>query len=217
MNPRYTPILIDLDGTIVDSAPGITGSLAWMFEQLGMPVPSHDELLAWVGPPMLDSFRDLAGFNEAQSRHALGVYRRHYAEVGVLNTTPYPGMVEVLRSVHAAGIPLSLATSKPELMARRILESLGVSDAFTEITGASEDETRSAKADVVQEALRRLSVNHELERPIMVGDRIHDVEGAAAHKLQTIFVNWGYGSDAEAATALETVDTADQLLASLGL
>ena len=194
----YSAILFDLDGTIVDSAPGITSSLAYTFETLGRPIPTPSELLAYVGPPILDSFRDLAGFSPEQSAEALAIYRPHYLDEGVYNATVYEGVPEVLRSIHSSGIPLSLATSKPELPATLILEHFGLASLFDIITGASADEVRSAKADVVAEALVRLkAIGADLSNPIMVGDREHDVHGAAAHGVPTIFVEWGYGSPAE--------------------
>jgi len=217
MPPRFTPVLFDLDGTIVDSAPGILASLTWTYEQLRMPVPPPAELLKWVGPPLLDSFRDLAKLDEDESRYALSIYREHYAEVGVFDATPYPGVLDVLRGIHDAGVPLSLATSKPESTARVILDHLGITGAFTEVTGASEDEVRSSKPDVVAEALRRLALRGELPRPVMVGDRIHDVEGAAEHEVPTIFVTWGYGSPAESAGAIAIADTAEELRTELGV
>jgi len=217
MPPRFTPVLFDLDGTIVDSAPGILASLTWTYEQLRMPVPPPAELLKWVGPPLLDSFRDLAKLDEDESRYALSIYREHYAEVGVFDAMPYPGVLDVLRGIHDAGVPLSLATSKPESTARVILDHLGITGAFTEVTGASEDEVRSSKPDVVAEALRRLALRGELPRPVMVGDRIHDVEGAAEHEVPTIFVTWGYGSPAESAGAIAIADTAEELRTELGV
>ncbi|MBN9140417.1 MAG: HAD hydrolase-like protein [Micrococcales bacterium] len=218
MTPRFTPVLFDLDGTIVDSAPGILASLAWTYEQLRMPIPAPAELLKWVGPPILDSFRDLAKLDEDESRYALALYREHYAEVGVLDATPYPGVLDVLRDIREAGVPLSLATSKPESLARTILDHIGIADAFTEITGASEDEVRSSKPDVVAEALRRLAADGDAApAPVMVGDRIHDVEGAAEHEVPTIFVTWGYGSPAEAAGAIAVARTSRELLAELAL
>ena len=89
---------------------------------------------------------------------------------------------------------------------------------FDELTGASDDETRSRKADVVAEALRRLAADGaDLSRPVMVGDRIHDIEGAAENRVPTIFVTWGYGSPAESAGAVAVVDHPAQLLPLLGL
>ncbi|WBU37195.1 HAD hydrolase-like protein [Homoserinibacter sp. YIM 151385] len=214
----WTAILLDLDGTIVDSAPGITASLAHMYEQLGRPVPAPAELLTWVGPPILDSMRDLAGFDAEESALALAFYREHYFEIGALDATPFPGVPEVVREIAAAGIPLSLATSKPEHPARLILDRLELTSCFTAVTGASEDEVRSAKADVVAEALRRLGAGGaDLARVVHVGDRSHDVEGAAANGVPTIFATWGYGSPPEQAGAITAVDTAEELRAALGL
>ena len=214
----YTAILFDLDGTIVDSAPGITATLAYTFERLGLPVPTPAELLAWVGPPILDSFSDLAGFDQEQSHRALGIYRDKYLSTGVYDAALYPGVSEVLAAIGDSDIPLSLATSKPETPARAVLEHFQVADVFDELTGASDDELRSAKKDVVEEALRRLRAGGaDLSRPVLIGDRHHDVEGAAHHGVPTIFVTWGYGAPAEAAGAVAVVDTPAELLALLGL
>lgn len=216
MKPEYSCILFDLDGTIVDSAPGITSSLAHVFEELGLPVPSPAELLAYVGPPILDSFRDLAGFSREESENALAIYRLHYLATGVFDATVYPGVPEVLRSIHESGMPLSLATSKPETPARIILEHYGLLQYFDIVTGASEDEVRSAKADVVEEALARLvAFGADTSRPIMVGDRSHDVHGAAAHDVPTIFVEWGYGTPAEQVGAVAVASDAEELAALL--
>ena len=218
MSRPYTAVLFDLDGTIVDSAPGITATLAYTFERLGLPVPTPAELLTWVGPPILDSFRDLAGFDREQSKRALDIYRDEYLSTGVYDATLYPGIAEVLRAIGESDIPLSLATSKPETPARAVLEHFRVADVFDELTGASDDERRSAKKDVVEEALRRLRVGGaDLARPVLIGDRHHDVDGAAHHDVPTIFVTWGYGSPAEAAGAVAVVDTPAELLPLLGL
>ncbi|QEO09080.1 HAD hydrolase-like protein [Protaetiibacter larvae] len=218
MLPRPTAVLFDLDGTIVDSAPGIVSSLAHTLEQLGLPVPTPAELLAWVGPPILDSFRDRAGLDHEESLRALAVYRTHYRAVGILDAAPYPGVVDAIRAIHAAGIALSLATSKPESSATVILEGIGVIDAFDELTGATEDETRSAKADVVAEALRRLTADgFDVSGAVMVGDRILDIEGARANGLPTIFASWGYGAPAEAAGAIAVVADAGELRRALGI
>ena len=118
----------------------------------------------------------------------------------------------MLEAICKRGIPVSLATSKPELPATNMLNAYGLSRYFDVITGASEDETRSAKADVVAEALRRLAaIGADVSRPVMVGDRIHDVEGAAAHNVPTIYVEWGYGSPAEQAGAIATAATPEDL------
>jgi len=208
MAAPFTSILFDLDGTIIDSAPGITATLTYTFETMGLPVPSPAELLAYVGPPILDSFRDRAGMSLGEAAEALAIYRPRYLESGALNSTVFPGVADVLRAVHAAGIPLSLATSKPETPATLMLSHFGLIDEFDIITGASDDEVRSSKQDVVAEALVRLTAfGADLTRPVLVGDREHDIEGAAANGVPTIFVDWGYGSAAEQAGSIAVART----------
>lgn len=208
MKSEYSCFLFDLDGTVLDSAPGITSCLAYTFETLGLPIPSASQLRAFVGPPMLESFRVITGLDAAQSREALTVYREKYLDDGAYDASPFPGIGPLLRRIHASPIPLSLATSKPELPATLMLEHFNLARFFDVITGASADESRSSKADVVAEALRRLeATGADISRPVLVGDRIHDVEGAAVHGVPTIFVTWGYGSVAERKNAIAVVDS----------
>jgi phosphoglycolate phosphatase len=216
VNPTLTrtwsAIIFDLDGTITDSAPAITSSLARTFATLGRPVPSAAELLAYVGPPLLAAFREYAGMTPTEAAEALTVYRTDYQGPASLDTAVFPGVAGLLERIHQAGIPLALATSKPESHAIKILEHFDLAKYFTVMVGASEDETRSAKADIVAEALNRLSAaGADLSSPVMVGDRGYDAEGAAANGVPAILVEWGYGSPAEAAGATAVVHSADQL------
>jgi phosphoglycolate phosphatase len=212
MNPQWTCILFDLDGTILDSAPGITATLAWTFGRLGRPIPRPAELLAYVGPPILDSFRDLAHMSPTESAEALEIYRGRYLEHGTLDSAVYPGVAELLERIAASDVPLSLATSKPERPAIKMLDRFGLTQYFDAITGASEDEVRSRKADVVAEALTRLELlGADISAPVMVGDREHDVHGAAERGVPTIFARWGYGSVDEEVGAIAVATTAEQL------
>ena len=207
----WSTVLFDLDGTIVDSAADITASLAHMFTELGLDVPSDEVLRSYVGPPLLDSLRLTAGFDDAEAWEALNVYRDHYGE-HFLRSPVFPGVAGLLERLHAAGIPVALATSKPESMARQVLDHAGLSQYFTEITGASDDEELSTKADVVREALRRLQAKGiDTSNAVMVGDRGYDTLGAAANGVPTILVEWGYGSPAEAADTIAVVHSTDQL------
>ncbi|MFT4123057.1 MAG: HAD hydrolase-like protein [Microbacteriaceae bacterium] len=213
MTSPYSCVLWDLDGTIVDSAAGILASLRHTYRALGRAVPDDTELMLWVGPPIMDSFRDLAGLDPEESARALAVYREHYITRGARHSPVFPGMPRVLWTVHDAGMPTSLATSKPETSARIILERDGLVDAIDVLTGASADETRSAKKDVVAEALRRLAAaGVDVSSPVLVGDRIHDVEGAAANGVPTISVTWGYGDDEEHAEAIAVAREPGELI-----
>lgn len=216
--PPFSAILLDLDGTITDSAPGITDTLAYTFERLGLPVPPLAELIHWVGPPIMESFTDRGGLDLATAERALVIYRERYLDRGAYDATLFDGMGRLVRDIAEAGIPLSLATSKPEIPATLMLEHFTIAHYFTVITGASADEVRSAKADVVAEALARLeAVGADLSNVVMVGDRIHDVEGAAVHGVPTIAVTWGYGTDAERAQAAAVASTTGELRSLLGL
>lgn len=208
----WTCVLFDLDGTLTDSAPGITSSLTQTFTTLGLPVPDEAGLLAYVGPPLLESFRTFAGMSELEALNALTVYRDAAVSRDLHDNAVFPGVVGLLRSLSDAGIPVAVATSKPESRAIRILEHFGIADYFQVIAGASEDESRSTKTDVVAYALDRLrDLDVDLSRAVLVGDRSHDVEGATANGIPTILVEWGYGSPAEADGAMAIVHSADQL------
>jgi phosphoglycolate phosphatase len=213
MTSPWTCILFDLDGTIADSAPGITASLGHVFAELGRPVPTQEELRQWVGPPILDAFRDRAGMTPEESAVALAIYRDHYLDRGTKESPIFDGVPNVLRSIHAAGVPLALATSKPEFPASVILDHGNLTQYFRVMSGASIDEIRSAKKDVISEAMTRFRmIGVDVSRPVMVGDRDYDIEGAAANGIPAIYVEWGYGSPGESEGALATVSTPGQLI-----
>lgn len=209
---NWTSVLFDLDGTILDSAPGIVQSLVDTFAYLGLPVPSHEELMHYVGPPLLDSFRNRAGLSEEAAQNALQVYRKDFRKDGAFDSAVFPGVVGLLESLTAANIPLAIATSKPETQAIRILDHFNLTRFFTVVAGATEDETRATKAAIVGHALAELKeAGHDTSLTVMVGDRIYDVEGAAAFDVPSIIVEWGYGSPEEAKGAMATVYSTDRL------
>ena len=198
MNQPYTVVLVDLDGTVMDSAPGITRTLAVALDELGLPVPPPSRLLEFVGPPILDGLRDVAGLEGPEAQRVLDRYRARYRVTGAFEAEPYPGIREALEALGGLA-PLAIATSKPESVAIRILEHFGLAPRFTVIAGASDDETRSEKADVITRALELLAARDvDVARPVMIGDRVHDVAGAAAHGIPTILAGWGYGAPEEA-------------------
>ena len=215
MNTGWSCVLFDLDGTIADSAAGITSTLSHTLELMGKPVPTPSQLVEFVGPPIMDGFAAL-GLNEEESHRALALYRRRYHDRGAFDSSVFPGIAEALHALHDAGLPLALATSKPELQARRMLEHYGLADVFTFIGGASEDEVRSEKADVIAYVLENLrALGVDVSSPVMVGDRFHDVEGATANRVPTVFVDWGYGSEIESAGSIAIVYDPEDLPALL--
>ncbi|MDD9208066.1 HAD hydrolase-like protein [Georgenia sp. 10Sc9-8] len=213
---RPTAVLLDLDGTITDSAPVITGSIAEALAAHGYPVPPAPELLRFVGPPIRMGLMQVGGVAEDEVPEVVATYRSLYAR-HMHDVDVYPGMRELIADLHGAGVPLAVATSKMRAFAVDILQHAGLAAAFTVICGASADESRSAKADVVADALTGLrQAGVDVSGAVMVGDRHHDVDGAAAHGLPTLLVAWGYAQPGEAAGAHAVVHDADALRALLG-
>lgn len=216
--PPFTTVLWDLDGTISDSAAGIVAAMRATFDTFRMPIPDDETLLSYVGPPIIDSFKEQGLDDAIELTHALETYREIYEEHGLLQSPAFAGIGEIIAELHARGVRQSTATSKPETAAARVLEHYGLAQYFDFITGASADESRSAKADVVAEALARLrGVDADLSRTIMIGDRHYDVTGSAANGVPAIYVTWGYGKVGEDDGAVAVATTAAELRTLLGL
>lgn len=194
-------VLFDLDGTINDSQLGIINSLRHAFVTHGLDDPGHDALRPAIGPPF-EVELPRHGVTAALFDAVVDTYRIRYEEVGLLEAELYPGVVQLLDDVAELGLRLAVATAKPEPTAVRILELAGLSDRFVTIAGATHERTgpasRRTKGEVITEALARLGIDGDApDRVVMIGDRDHDVEGAAEHGISTIGVAWGYGSPDE--------------------
>jgi phosphoglycolate phosphatase len=189
------PVLFDLDGTLTASGPGIISSVRYALATMGRPVPDDATLDQFIGPPLLDSFRYLCGFDPAEVTVAIAAYREYYATDGQYENSVYDGIPELLTSLREAGRTLAVATSKAEVFAASILEHFGLTGYFATIVGSELDGRRTAKSEIITEALARL------DRPrtgtVMIGDRSHDVRGAVTVGVRSIGVLWGYGDDAE--------------------
>jgi phosphoglycolate phosphatase len=184
-----------MDGTLLDSAAGVTASAARALAAVGAAVPPAGDLVRLVGPPMLESFREHLGHDEVLARLALRHYRKAYADHGAHQSVPYTGIRELLEQLHRAGVPMAVATSKAEDQALRMARLFGIDHYFSAVCGASDQEARWSKADVIAEVLDRLrAAKVDVSAPLMVGDRSYDVAGAAVHGIPTVFAGWGYGS-----------------------
>ena len=192
-------IFFDLDGTLTDSGPGIVASVAYALRKLGVEPPEPEQLRPFIGPPLLWSFSHFYGFDEEKSKEAVRLYREYFTAGGMFENSVYPGIPDALDRLRAAGFRLAAATSKPELFSRQIISHFGLDGYFETICGASMDETRTDKADVICYAMDTLGVAPE--ESLMVGDREHDVLGAKAVGLPCLGVLWGYGSREELTNA----------------
>ncbi|WP_333894166.1 HAD-IA family hydrolase [Mycolicibacterium gadium] len=210
-------VIFDLDGTLTDSAQGIVASFRHALDAVGAVAPDGDLAGMIVGPPMHHTLRDM-GLGE-QADAAIAAYRKDYLDRGWAMNRPFDGIPALLADLRAAGVRLAVATSKAEPTAVRILTHFGLDGHFEVIAGASVDGLRATKSEVVKRALAQLEPLPD--RVLMVGDRSHDVEGAAEHGIDTVVVAWGYGrSDFEGPDAVvprARVTTVDELRTVLGV
>lgn len=188
-------ILFDLDGTLTDPKEGITRSVQYALQSFGIEEPDLDKLEVFIGPPLKEMFMEYARLTEEEGNQAVAKYRERFAPVGILENQVYDGIPAVLQSLKNAGYHIGLATSKPEIYARQILEHFELDRYFEEITGSELSGQRTRKAEVIAEALRRMAAAPE--HTVMVGDRRHDVEGAHANGVRCIGVLYGYGGREE--------------------
>lgn len=196
---NYDFYLFDLDGTLTDSAEGIFNSISYALEKMQQPVPPREVLAQFLGPPLVQSFAQFCGFSPEQSEEAVKLYRVYFTQHGMWENRVYPGVENVLQALLHRGKRLAVATSKPEQFAKQILAHFGLSEYFALIAGATMDNARSAKADVIRYALDALHASPG--QAVMVGDRRHDVQGAAACGVDCVGVLYGYGSEEELRTA----------------
>jgi phosphoglycolate phosphatase len=191
-------VLFDLDGTLVDSAPGIWASVRAAAAELGLPRPTPDQLRAMVGPPLQDGFAAVLGVRGADVDRAVTAYRACYTAGAMLEVSVYAGIPELLDELADGGATLAVATSKPEPFAVRVLEHVGLLGAFATVHGATFDGAVRHKEQVVAAAL---AAHPGARGAVLVGDRAQDVLGAAAHGLPCIGAGWGPAPDGELAAA----------------
>ena len=146
---NYDVILFDLDGTLTDSAPGILNSVRYACRKLGLPIPGEETLRRFLGPPLIASFRELMGLDAADADRAVSAFREYFPTKGLFENEVYPGVPALLADLKAAGKTVILATSKPEAFARRIMEHFDLARYCDFICGATLDETRTDKAEVI--------------------------------------------------------------------
>ncbi|MEU2419279.1 HAD hydrolase-like protein [Brachybacterium paraconglomeratum] len=203
-------VLLDLDGTVVESAPGILVALEHAFDACGEEHPGAERLQSFIGPPLVDSFRSELGMDAERAEALRLAYTDHYLAEGYKLSVPYAGMADLIAGLRADGRTVAIATNKPETTARRVLEHQGLAADLDLIGGTDLAAGRTHKAQVIASVLERLGVS-AADGAVMVGDRLHDAEGAAVHGLEALLVGWGYGGDAERAADLPYAATVPEL------
>lgn len=216
MDKIFNYVLLDLDGTITDPMLGITRCVEYALNHFGIQVDDLRELCGFIGPPLLDSFRKFYGFSEQQALEAITIYRERFSCIGLYENKVYPGIEAMLGALKQTGKKLMVATSKPEIFARQILEYFHLDHYFSFIGGATLDGLRSQKDEVIRYVLEENRIK-EVQQVVMVGDRKFDIEGAHKAGLSAIGVLYGYGSrkelvEAKAEYIVENVVQLRQLL-----
>ena len=194
----FDTVLFDLDGTLTDSGPGILNSVEYALRKYGRTGYRREELVPFIGPPLVESFESFIPCSHEDALKCLAYYREYFTDKGLYENSVYPGVEEMLAELKRRGYRIALATAKPEVFARKILDHFDLTKYFDAIHGATLDEKRNHKADVIAWALTHTP---GLVRAVMVGDRENDVSGAKVNNLDVIGVLYGYGDRAELETA----------------
>jgi phosphoglycolate phosphatase len=185
-------VLFDLDGTLIDSEPGITACLAHAFERIGAELPARDVLRTWIGPPFRQTFPSVLGDDEARIVAAIDHYRDRFEEIGWSEHAVYDGIPELIAALAGQGDALAVVTTKPESQARLIVDHFPFGGAFTRVYGPSDRHSHRSKAEMIADALADFDAR--AEHTTMIGDRHFDIEGARANDVRGLGVAWGFGS-----------------------
>ncbi len=189
---KYDAILLDLDGTIMDSGPGIMKSAQYALDHFGYPNEPEETLRRFVGPSLVDSFMGIYGLSEAEAEKATEYYREVYPVSGIFDAKVYDGMRETLQKLFDDGKKLLLVTSKPHVFAERILEHFDLAPLFCYQTGPELDDHNSEKSRLIDKAVREMQLDKA--KVLMVGDRHFDIDGAKKSGVDSLGVTYGYGS-----------------------
>lgn len=186
-------VFMDLDGTITNPKEGITKSIQYSLDFFGIKVDNLDTLTIHIGPPLVDTFKEYYGFDEEKTKQAVKKYKERYIDVGWCENIVYEGMEDTLKSLTEAGKKLIVATSKPESMAKKILDHYNLSQYFTDICGSADNGDRAKKHEVIQYAMDKNAIT-DRDEIIMVGDRSYDILGAKKLGIKSIGVLYGFGN-----------------------
>jgi phosphoglycolate phosphatase len=186
-------VLLDLDGTLIDSYPGILASCLAALRALGHDPDEGLDIRHAIGPPLEDVMQVLLqSYGDNRVGEAVAVYRRHYGDSGYLGSVPYPGIGKALEEMKRRGLRVYLATSKRATFASRILDHLKLAACFDGIYGSVPGGELDHKPELLAHVLSKHGLSPSLS--LMVGDRRHDISGAHAVGMRGLGVLWGYGS-----------------------
>ena len=215
MSNKYDLILFDVDGTMTDSAEGITKSVQYTLEKFGIIEPNLDNLRKFIGPPLVESMAKYHGFSHEDCLRAADIFDSRYQPIGWKENYPYEGIIEVLEELKKTGVMLGVATSKPGDVADKVLELFELTKYFSVVAAAKDNGPHGGKAGRIRAAIEDAkALGCEANNVIMVGDTVFDVLGAHECGIPCVGVTWGYAVDGEfeACGTEFVVDTMEELL-----
>ena len=207
----FETVIFDLDGTIAQSAPGVFQSVTTALERMNMPVPNQETLRKFIGPPLCHSFINFCGMTQEEADIGVAYYRDAYLNGGIYNNSTFPYIMELLHSLKEHGAKLCVATSKPEPMAKIVLDHLEITPLLPYMAGADLDERHSNKTELIEKGLAHC--NTKPSNAVMIGDTHFDAHGAKHANTNFIGVLYGYGTreEMEREGATQFVETAKEL------
>lgn len=193
---KYDYIAFDLDGTLTDPENGLVSGFIYALDKIGIPNEARGDLKRFIGPPLYEYWQSEFGFTAEESAHAIDVFREYYDIYGWWDNKVYDGVETMLVDLRSAGKILAVATSKPEVTAKKVLFRFGLDKYFHFIAGAESGTVRHTKAQVIEYCLENLG-SPDKEKCILVGDRCYDAEGARLSGIDSLGILWGHGSENE--------------------
>ncbi|MCR5087922.1 MAG: HAD-IA family hydrolase [Oscillospiraceae bacterium] len=198
--------IFDLDGTLLDTSPGILESVCYAAEKLGYPSLPRERLLTFIGPPLKASFMRCWGCDEAEAERLTEAYREHYRGGALLYARPYEGIAELLEALRQDGLRLAVATNKPQAFSERILRHFELDRCFHVIHGA-DFEGQLTKADLIRACAA--DAGADASDCVMIGDTEHDARGAEEAGVPFLAVTYGFGFRRAEDVSFPHVGTAD--------
>ena len=211
---KYDCVIFDMDGTIMDTSDGVMRSVQYALRQMGRPDDDLERIRKFIGPPLYEAFSEYYGMSDEDATEAVRQYRVRYADIGVLEYTPYEGMLELIADIKSAGMKVGIATGKPEKFTRVILQHSGLEKHVDMLITPNLGDKKQDKPEMVRAIMEKLGA-----KAVMIGDRCFDMEGAVANGIDCIGVTQGFGSyeELKESGATYVVEGAEGIRDILGL
>lgn len=193
---QYKYIFWDMDGTIINSYPGVVESVLYALNHFGMTETNPETMRRYIGPPLRVTFGEVYGLQEDAIELAVEKYRENYNGGAMYHCTLFPGVEEAMDAFSKQGYRQVIASSKPEHMCRQILNHFGLVEKLDDVVGASLDGRIDTKEEVLEEAFRRLG-NPDKSQVVLIGDTKYDVIGAKQLGIDCIGITYGFGTREE--------------------